>query len=157
MIEAFHTRAGRIGVELYYGGLRLFGVTTRHRRQQDGGLILCYHNVVTPAEAGEGDSALHIPRDRFAQQLHWLVKHYDVVPLVEFIRRVETGATLRYVAAITFDDGYTGVFEHAVPVLDALGVSATVFVVADAPGRLDGFWWDQPDVVNSITPRRRDT
>jgi len=157
MMDASRTRAARIGMQLYYGGLRLLGVTARQRRHQDGGLILCYHNVVMPTDAGEGDSALHMPRDRFAQQLQWLVAHYDVVPLVEFIRRVETGATLRYVAAITFDDGYAGVFEHAVPVLDAFGVPATVFVIADAPGRLDGFWWDQAEVVNSITPHRRRT
>jgi peptidoglycan/xylan/chitin deacetylase (PgdA/CDA1 family) len=148
-------RAARIARGLYYGGLRLLGVTARRRRHQDGGLILCYHNVVTRAEAGEGDPSLHMPRDRFAQQLHWLVTHYDVVPLVEFIHRVETGATLRSIAAITFDDGYTGVFEHAVPVLDALGLPATVFVVAGAPERLDGFWWDQPEVVTSLTPHRR--
>jgi peptidoglycan/xylan/chitin deacetylase (PgdA/CDA1 family) len=148
-------RVTRIGAGLYYRGLCLLGVTARLRRHQEGGLILCYHNVVTEAEAGQGEVSLHMPRRRFAQQLHWLAAHYDVVSLIEFIHRVETGASLRSVAAITFDDGYSGVFEHAVPVLNALGLPATIFVVAGAPERLEGFWWDQPDVVKSVTPQRQ--
>ena len=66
--------------------------------------------------------------------LGWLAAHYDVVPLHEFVDRLTRGAVLRSLAAVTFDDGYTGVFEHAVPILDALGIPATVFIVADAVG-----------------------
>jgi peptidoglycan/xylan/chitin deacetylase (PgdA/CDA1 family) len=58
-------------------------------------------------------------------------------------------------AAITFDDGYAGVFEHALPVLVALDLPATVFLVSDAVGQPSGFWWDQPEIVQSITPDRR--
>jgi peptidoglycan/xylan/chitin deacetylase (PgdA/CDA1 family) len=35
------------------------------------------------------------------------------------------------------------VFEHAVPVLQAFRIPATVFVVTDASDRSAGFWWDQ--------------
>lgn len=59
-------------------------------------------------------------------------------------------------AAITFDDAYAGVFEHAAPLLERLGIPATVFVVAEAPARVAGFWWDEPDVIASITPALRD-
>jgi peptidoglycan/xylan/chitin deacetylase (PgdA/CDA1 family) len=103
-----------------------------------------------------GDPGLHLPREQFEKQVRWLMAHYDVLSLREFIERLATGATLRSAAAITFDDGYAGVFEHAVPLLEALGIPATVFVVAEAPGRSAGFWWDQPDVVKSLAPARRE-
>jgi peptidoglycan/xylan/chitin deacetylase (PgdA/CDA1 family) len=43
---------------------------------------------------------------------------------------------------VTFDDGYAGVFEHAVPVVRALRMPATVFLVAAAVGRSAPFPWD---------------
>ena len=131
-------------------------MTALRRRLQDAGLILCYHNVVSGVEDQVGDPGLHVPRDRFERQVRWLAAHYDVLSLREFTERLAKGASLRSSAVITFDDGYAGIFEHAVPLLDALGIPATVFVVADAPGRSTGFWWDQPDIVESLTAGRRE-
>ena len=42
------------------------------------------------------------------------------------------------VAAVTFDDGYRDVYEHAVPVLKRKGIPAAVFVVTDLVGRRAG-------------------
>jgi len=89
-----------------------------------------------------------MPRDRFEQQVRWLTAHYTVIGLSEFVDRLSAGRSLRAVATLTFDDGYGGVFEHAVPVLRAAGVPATVFVVGTA-GRQAGFWWDQKSIVES--------
>jgi peptidoglycan/xylan/chitin deacetylase (PgdA/CDA1 family) len=150
------TQAVRLGAAIYYGGLRALGATALRRRLRDAGLVLCYHNVVSGEHDRSGDPELHVPRERFERQVHWLRDHYDIVSLRELTERLAAGATLRSAAAITFDDGYTGVVEQAVPLLDRLGIPATVFVVAEAPGRSAGFWWDQPDVVKSLTPARRD-
>jgi peptidoglycan/xylan/chitin deacetylase (PgdA/CDA1 family) len=87
--------------------------------------------------------------------MRWLNDRYDVVTLRDFVERMAAGASMRSLAAITFDDGYSGVFEHAVPVLRALNLPATVFVVADAAGGETGFWWDQPAIVAANTPARR--
>jgi peptidoglycan/xylan/chitin deacetylase (PgdA/CDA1 family) len=148
-------QAHRLGASAYYGGLRLFGLNAVRRFQQEGGLVLCYHNVVTSAEAHEGDPGLHMSIDRFERHMRWLAVNYNVVPLYEFARRAETGEPLRSVAAITFDDGYVGVFRHAVPLLEVMELPATVFVVADAPGRSDLFWWDRPDIVSSARAQTR--
>jgi peptidoglycan/xylan/chitin deacetylase (PgdA/CDA1 family) len=148
--------ASRLGAAIYYGGLRALGVTALRRRFQDAGLILCYHNVVSGEGDRVGDPGLHVPRERFERQIRWLAAHYDILSLREFTDRLAKGATLRSSAVITFDDGYAGIFEHAVPFLVASGIPATVFVVADAPGRSTGFWWDHPDIVRSVTPGRRE-
>jgi peptidoglycan/xylan/chitin deacetylase (PgdA/CDA1 family) len=150
-------QARRLGAALYYGSLRGFGLTALERRFRDAGSILCYHNVVPAVDATVGDPALHLPREYFEQQMRWLRDHYHVVSLRELVDRVAAGRSLRSTAAVTFDDGYAGVFEHALPILEALGIPATVFVVAGAVGQSAGFWWDRPEIVDSATPGRRET
>ncbi len=150
-----HLQAVRLGATLYYGSLRGLGLTALERRFRDAGAILCYHNVVPTFDAGTGDPGLHLPRERFERQMRWLRDHYKVVPLREFIHRLTTGQSLRSMAAITFDDGYEGVFAYALPILQALDMPATVFVVADAVGRREPFWWDEPEIVQSASPDRR--
>lgn len=150
------TRAGarRVGAAVYYAGLRALRVPAARRRWFDADVVLCYHNVVAGDCPAAGEPGLHMPVDRFARQLEWLARHYRIVSLREFVARESTRVSPP-LAAITFDDAYGGVFEHAAPLLAGLGLPATVFVVADAPGRATGFWWDQPDVIASITAARR--
>jgi len=142
---------------LYYGSLRALGVPALHRRLKNAGVILCYHNVAQPDDCRVGEPGLHVPRDRFEWQMRWLAGHYRVVSLREFVDRMAAGASLRSLAAVTFDDGYAGVFDHAAPVLRALGLPATVFVVAKAVGCSAGFWWDRSEIVAAATPDRRKT
>lgn len=149
-------RAARLAATLYYGGLRTLRVIAAMRRFQDAGPILCYHNVVATDDERIGDVGLHLPRERFERQMRRLAAHYELVPLREFITRLGEGASLRALAAITFDDGYAGVFEHAIPILRALRIPATVFVVAETVGGSAAFWWDHPEVVVSATPVRRE-
>jgi peptidoglycan/xylan/chitin deacetylase (PgdA/CDA1 family) len=131
-----------LGKALYYGGLRHLGVTALRRRSLDAGLILCYHNVVAAADAAAGGEGLHLARDRFEAQVRWLAERYRVVPLREMVQRLSAGRPVRSLAALTFDDGYAGVFQHALPLLGALGLPATVFLVARAVGGPAAFPWD---------------
>jgi peptidoglycan/xylan/chitin deacetylase (PgdA/CDA1 family) len=142
--------------DIYYGSLRALGVPAVKRRLRSAGLILCYHNVVSTEDGGIGDPSLHVSRERFERHMRWLAAHYELLSLRELIERLAAGATLRSTAVITFDDGYAGVFEQAGPILRALGIPATVFLVAEAVGRSAGFWWDQPEIVEAATPARRE-
>ena len=135
----------QLGARIYYGGLRALGVTALRRRALDAGLILCYHNVVAPGDDRRGGGGLHLAVDRFERQMRWLAAHYHLVSLSEFHDRLTARTSLRSVAAVTFDDGYAGVFTYALPMLDALGIPATVFVVAHAVGRSAAFPWDGED------------
>jgi len=141
---------------IYYGSLRALGIPAVMRRLHAAGLILCYHNVVPAGDTGIGGAGIHMSRDKFERQMRWLVANYEVLSLREFIERLEGGDSLRSTAVIAFDDGYSGVFEQAAPILHALGISATVFLVANAVGQSAGFWWDQPAIVASATPERRE-
>jgi peptidoglycan/xylan/chitin deacetylase (PgdA/CDA1 family) len=139
----------RLGAAIYYDGLRSFGLTAASRRFRDAALILCYHNVVPDGAMGYGDAGLHLPVGRFEAQMEWLRRHYTVVPLGELVDRVAARKPLESLAAITFDDAYMGVFDHAVPVLRRAHLPATVFVVSEAPDHETGFWWDRPAIVRA--------
>lgn len=141
-----------------YAGLRAVGFPALARRLRPGGAILCYHNVVRERHASgpSGDPALHLSVEDFEAQIGWLTRRYSVIPLREMVTRIESGRSLRGTAVLTFDDGYRGVGEVALPVLSRLGLPATLFVVAGAPGSDAPFWWDHPDVAARIDDRRRD-
>jgi peptidoglycan/xylan/chitin deacetylase (PgdA/CDA1 family) len=140
---------------LYYTGLRMLGLPTAAREFRNAAVVLCYHNVVSDAQTSIGGPGLHIAHSRFRKQMRWLAGNYTVIPLRELLARVRTGRSLRDTAAVCFDDAYAGVFEHAWPVLQELRVSATVFVVASAPGRRERFWWDRAAVQRAQSNRAR--
>lgn len=95
-----------------------------------GGRILTYHSV------GTRDHEMNVTPGEFRVQMEWLAQYAKVVPL-QVIAEGGEGV------AITFDDGYRDNLLHAAPVLRALNLPATFFVV---PGRLGGMLdhdWDE--------------
>jgi peptidoglycan/xylan/chitin deacetylase (PgdA/CDA1 family) len=99
-------------------------------------VVLGYHRVVedfaTHAAARPG---MTISRRVMAQHLDWLARHFRIVPLDELGRRLADGAGRgQPLAAVTFDDGYQDVYEHAFPLLRERGIPAAVFVVTDLIG-----------------------
>src|SRR5258707_1187534 len=114
---------------LGYRALQACGVLALARLLRSDGVILCYHNVVATGDKGPGNGlGLHMPRTDFERQVRWLARHYDVVSLEEFVARRARGASLRGVAALTFDDGYAGVFAYAWPELQVEIVEARQIV-----------------------------
>jgi peptidoglycan/xylan/chitin deacetylase (PgdA/CDA1 family) len=100
--------------------------------------ILCYHKIEPRAELGVTRLA---PR-RFALQIERLAKAgWKTLTLAEIIAcaKGERVAGERELA-ITFDDAYRGLREHAFPVLEAHGFGAVCFVITDYAGRLNR--WD---------------
>lgn len=139
---------------LYYAGLRASGVTALMRTFRNGGLVVCYHNVVKE-NIGSGFPGTHLPFASFSRQVRWLKSHYDVVSLHELAGRLEGRHSVRHLAAITFDDGYSGVFDHAWPLLRELGLPATVFIPTALMNRAESFWWDHPSVVGETSDASR--
>jgi len=80
-------------------------------------VVLLYHAV--------GTGAWSVAKERFSGQMRWLAQAARVVPL-ETLLSSEHEPGLR--VAVTFDDGYSSVQSAALPVLNALGVTATVYL-----------------------------
>jgi len=83
-------------------------------------LSLCYHalSATWPAE-------LSVAPARFQRQVAFLARRgYRCVTFSEAVAGKLDGR----VAAITFDDGYASIFTLAFPILERLGMTATVFL-----------------------------
>lgn len=113
--------------------------------------MLCYHNIV-PAGADPGEPGLHLDAGTFERQIAWLAQRYEWISLAELAWRIRNGASLRRRLAVTFDDAYVGVFEHAVPVLRRYGVPATVFVVTQGAATGAPFRWDRAAAAGRPLP-----
>jgi peptidoglycan/xylan/chitin deacetylase (PgdA/CDA1 family) len=122
----------------------VFEMLIKHRTF-DGVLVLCYHGI-RPDEASDGSmpfEGLHISRQLFVAHCEILARLCEPVSLrdVRDIRR-GTRALPRRAVAVTFDDGYRSVLTDALPVLEARGIPATIFVCSDAIARGEMFWYD---------------
>lgn len=116
--------------------------------------ILCYH-AVQP----HWSSPLAVEPHIFERHVAWLARRRDVVTLTEAVARLDSRGRLpRGVVALTFDDGFSSVMEHALPVLVEHGLPATVFLVAEtltAEGRAVD-WVDTPPPYPLTTLTRGD-
>lgn len=136
----------------YYAGLRALGVLPLARRLREAGVILRYQNVWPWHNAAPTDHPpTPIALDRFADEMRWLARHYEIVPLCQLVRHLSAGRPLRGLAAVTFDDGYAGVFRYAWPLMLELGVPATIFVDAEAPGTGAAFPGNHPGAARNAT------
>lgn len=96
--------------------------------------ILTYHYVEPwPADAGQLRQGLTVRPEDFAAQMSYLAEHgYVTVSLYDLVDALATGRALPDKAVIlTFDDGYAGLFDYALPVMQPLGQTATVFVITE--------------------------
>jgi peptidoglycan/xylan/chitin deacetylase (PgdA/CDA1 family) len=97
-------------------------------------LILMYHIVDTPRSAKE--HRFCTPPGEFVRQMDHLAAAYSPVGLDELADGVRGERPLPERAVhVTFDDGFTGVLEHAAPILSARAIPATLFAVSDRLGR----------------------
>jgi peptidoglycan/xylan/chitin deacetylase (PgdA/CDA1 family) len=100
--------------------------------------ILCYHKVDSRHELG----VTRLSPRRFARQMERMAA--DGCRTLTFDELVACVRGRRAVSedeiAITFDDAYRALREHAFPVLEAHGFAATCFVITGFAGRLNR--WD---------------
>lgn len=88
-------------------------------------LVLSYHAV-----SERWPAALSVTPERLEAQLRLLVSRgYRGRTFSDAVH----GDTGERVVAVTFDDGFRSVLEHALPILSRLGLQATVFVPTNFP------------------------
>jgi peptidoglycan/xylan/chitin deacetylase (PgdA/CDA1 family) len=89
--------------------------------------ILCYHTV----EDG-WTSSLSLEPDAFDAHCRWLAEHREVVDLATATAALDRRDRLPgRTVALTFDDGLSGLYHHAMPILVRHRLPATIFVVAE--------------------------
>jgi peptidoglycan/xylan/chitin deacetylase (PgdA/CDA1 family) len=104
-----------------------------HRPEFGELLVLCYHAV-----SDDWPSRLAVTTDQLRAQLTELVEAgYHGQTFAEAIAHASEDKRL----VVTFDDGYESMLTHALPVLEELGLPATVFVPTDFPGQREYLSW----------------
>jgi peptidoglycan/xylan/chitin deacetylase (PgdA/CDA1 family) len=101
--------------------------------------VVVYH-AVGSVRRGAREWNGFIRPDRFAAQMAYLAERRTVVDLDALFEHDPSRSRPR--VAITFDDAYRSVLEHAVPVLRRLGLPATFFVPTKWIGTRNV--WDPP-------------
>jgi peptidoglycan/xylan/chitin deacetylase (PgdA/CDA1 family) len=85
-------------------------------------LVLAYHTV-DPA-GGRGNTLPSL----FRRQVEWLTEHCQMIRIEDALTESRASGRDRPRVAITFDDGFTSVHEHALPLLAEHSIPATFFV-----------------------------
>jgi peptidoglycan/xylan/chitin deacetylase (PgdA/CDA1 family) len=114
-------------------------------------VILCYHRV------GEGGVPLYseLPRGIFEAQMRHVKKHYRLLSLEEICRGLEDPERAQSGVAVTFDDGYRGVYEEAFPILRKYQIPTTVFLTVNAIETGQVAWYDRIFLALSIIPKNQ--
>jgi peptidoglycan/xylan/chitin deacetylase (PgdA/CDA1 family) len=112
--------------------------------------ILMYHGV-DERLSPERRSLVSILPEEFERQMAWLhTGGYQSASLIRLARCLAEGEPLPERSfVLTFDDGFEGLYHHALPILQRYGFSATVFLVAGHVGGLND-WKGQPAVIPSL-------
>lgn len=123
--------------------------------------IVAYHRVVNDIVKAERDAifGIVISAETFRHHCELLKRSFDVVSLGTAMHFLESRRQVaRPLAVITFDDGYLDFYEVAFPILNELGLPATVFLPTaqigqDMPLAHDRIYWlleqglDEPQTI----------
>jgi peptidoglycan/xylan/chitin deacetylase (PgdA/CDA1 family)/CelD/BcsL family acetyltransferase involved in cellulose biosynthesis len=111
-------------------------------------VILTYHRV------GSGGVPLYSALEPrvFEAQMHFLRQRYRIVSLDTLVEELADSGPAEQSVAITFDDGYRGVYTHAFPVLRKYQIPATIYLTADAIDTNTVAWYDRVFLTLSVAP-----
>ena len=122
----------------------------RHRGRLS---ILMFHGVVE--RALEPFCWYQLAVADFERQMRWVARHYAVLPMSEGLARLSAGTLPPRAMSITFDDGYRNNLTVAAPVLEALRLPATIFLVTGTLGTDEVVWPDRLWLAFAHTSRPR--
>lgn len=129
-------------------GQMIFGFHLHYLLVGNAAVVVAFHRV-NETTVGDG---LTCSTEMFKQYCRLFARHFDVVSLGDLIRKMEKGVALGGQLAITFDDGYRDNYEYAAPLLKAMGLTATFFVVTQFVESEQVPWWDRDRAVRQRHP-----
>ena len=101
--------------------------------------ILCYHRVGT-----EGIPYYStLPPALFELQMRFLRENFRVISLSQLCHELTIPRNEGHGVAVTFDDGYSDLYTHALPVLRKFEIPATVYLTVDCIETGEVAWYDR--------------
>ncbi|MCD4653562.1 polysaccharide deacetylase family protein [bacterium] len=102
--------------------------------------ILGYHQINTPVYLRETMGWRMTP-EKFHAQIQYLVAHYKVLDAKELEGIIAHGLPIpKNAVAITFDDGYSDVYDVALPIMKEFALPSIVFLTTGAMDRQMSIW-----------------
>lgn len=121
-------------------GRTIFGMGWHRSLFANAAIIVTFHRV-NDTIPGDG---LTCSVRTFKKWCQFFADHFHVVSLQHLVEEIKNGTPPKRELVITFDDGYRDNYEHAAPLLNAMGLPATFFVVTQFIDRETVPWWDGP-------------
>jgi peptidoglycan/xylan/chitin deacetylase (PgdA/CDA1 family) len=116
---------------------RMFRMLNRQRL-----LVVMYHGVTLSTY--DPPIWTQLPFEKFREQIDFLRANYRIVTMNDVIRAIREGRGVPERAAlITFDDGLKNNYTVAFPLLQRLGVPATIFLTVGLIGTSGFLWFDE--------------
>lgn len=137
--------------EKLYKALKLSATYARSRfaRSKPSHFILMYHRVIDSGAVSKPEPGTWVDVQTFESQMQFLKRTCDIKPLPEFVESLQSSISPpRPVSAVTFDDGWRDNFTNAFPILERLGVPATIFLVSQCIESGKAPWFE--DAWNSL-------
>lgn len=108
-------------------------------------IVLVFHRLVEDSASDHPYDCDHLSKitlkfSTFKRQINWISDHFPILSLDEILEGVSLKKTS---VLITFDDGYKELVQLALPVLEHLGVVATVFVTGPHIKKQQPSWIQQ--------------
>ncbi len=102
--------------------------------------ILCYHRVGT-----EGIPLFsRLAPDLFEKQMRYVRKNYRVVSLGQLCQELQEHRSAQPpTLAVTFDDGYRDLYDHAFSVLQKYRIPATIYLIGRCMKTGEAPWYDR--------------
>ena len=113
-------------------------------------VVLMYHRVGSIA-IDPWDLA--VSSENFEMHLALLKQKYNVVPVAELTRQINSGRIEKNTICITFDDGYQDNFINAMPLLKKFGCPATFYITTGYTNQDKLFWWDVLTAIFLLAPK----
>lgn len=106
----------------------LTGQTQRQLARRRGVAVLMYHRVLSDEAPADGiEPGMFVRVSSFRAQMEWIAARWRVAPLGEAWPAPAGEVT----AVVTFDDGWRDNLTMAWPIMQALGIRPTIFLVRD--------------------------
>ncbi|HLQ59622.1 MAG TPA: polysaccharide deacetylase family protein [Gemmatimonadales bacterium] len=118
-------------------GRLIFASRLDHLLLSNTAVVVAFHRVNDAL-----DDDLTCPVETFGRYCSFFARHFRVVSLTELVRQLERDEPVNRELVITFDDGYRDNYQNAAPILKAMGLPATFFVVTRFIGSDFVPWWD---------------
>jgi peptidoglycan/xylan/chitin deacetylase (PgdA/CDA1 family) len=112
-------------------------------------VILCYHRI------GTGGIPFYSELDakEFEKQMRFLRARYRLLSLEQLLAEISDPRAKSQGVAITFDDGYRGLYTEALPILTKYEIPATVYLTAGAIESGEPSWYDKIFLAVLVYPK----